>query len=60
MLFYNGKKPGGYSIESYEPIDVKPEEKSRINNLNMAFTSRNNNSLDISKLNNYYSLYNTC
>lgn len=59
MLFYNGKKPGGYSIESYEPIDVKPEEKSRINNLNMAFTSRNNNSLDISKLNNYYSLYNT-
>ena len=38
MLLYNGKKPGGYSIESYEPTDTLPEEEIHNNNfIKMAF-----------------------
>lgn len=64
MLLYNGKKPGGYSIESYEPTDITPEEKNQTNDfIKMAFTKklypRKNNSIDIPKMYNYNnSLYN--
>lgn len=63
MLLYNGKKPGGYSIESYEPIDTLPEEEIQNNNyIKMGFTKKispvKTNSLDISKLYNYNPLYN--
>lgn len=63
MLLYNGKKPGGYSIESYEPTDTLPEEEIQNNNfIKMAFTkkisSRKNNSLDTSKIYNYNTFYN--
>ena len=63
MLLYNGKKPGGYSIESYEPTDTLPEEEIQNNNfIKMAFTKKispvKTNSLDISKIYNYNPLYN--
>ena len=64
MFLYNGKKPGGYSIESYEPTDITPEEKNQANDfIKMAFTKklypRRNNSIDIPKMYNYNnSLYN--
>ena len=63
MLLYNGKKPGGYSIESYEPTDTLPEEEIHNNNfIKMAFTKKltapKTNSLDLSKIYNYNTLYN--
>ena len=49
MLLYNGQNPLSqpqYSIESYEPIDIKPEEQKQNNNyIAMAFTGQ--------KLSNY-------
>ena len=41
MLFDNGKNPGGYSIESYEPTDVRPEENKKANEfIKSAFENR--------------------
>ena len=44
MLLYNGQKPfvaPKYSIESYEPVDLKPEEQKQNDNyIKMAFTGQ--------------------
>ena len=41
MLFDNGKNPGGYSIESYEPTDIRPEENKKANEfIKSAFEKR--------------------
>ena len=50
MLLYNGQnpfvRPNQYSIESYEPVDLKPEEQKQNNNyIAMAFNGQ--------KLSNY-------
>ena len=58
MLLYNGQKPfllpNKYSLESYEPLDIRPEEQKQNNSfIKMAFTGKKINT-PMKKIRNFH------
>ena len=63
MFFNNGKKVGGYSLESYEPTDVRPDENNKANEFIKSTFEKKimpqpNFNLNITTLNNNFQNYN--